>query len=110
MVQVASIMARLPLSTTMLCPAWQLILHRIAVDLQKGRAAAGELLHNKSLAAEKASSRFLLKEDGQLHPLFRGQKAAFLHTTGWAGSISTALMDPGKLEAKAIIPAPPWAV
>ena len=39
---------------------FQLVLHQIAVDFNKGGAVAGELLHNEAFTAEKARADFFI--------------------------------------------------
>ena len=82
----------------------------MAVKLREGRAAAGELLHDEALAAEDAGPYLLLEEHGQLHPRLAGQEAALLDDQLPAGGDVEGRMLPGKLDAKAIMPGPPWAV
>ena len=66
-------------------PGGQGIFLTVAVNFQKGHAAAGELLHDKALAAKEARAQLPLEEGGQLHALLRRQKGAFLGDNGPLG-------------------------
>ena len=66
--------------------ALQIVFHRRAVDLQKRRAAAGELLHDEAFAAEQTRAELLLEEYGQiaafLENLSFGNLSAIRNFTG----------------------------
>lgn len=63
----------------------EIVLHGVTVDLDKSDAAAGELLHDEALAAEKAHHALALEEDGKLHALLRRQKGGLLADDGLIG-------------------------
>jgi hypothetical protein len=67
-------------------------------------------LQDEALAAEEARARLLLKKTDSSTPASEARKPDFWTTMGRAGSISTARMEPGNREAKAIRPGPPGAV
>ena len=53
---------------------------------------------------------FFWKNTDSSTPASEARKPDFCTTMGCCGSMSTARMEPGKLDAKAIIPGPPRAV
>ena len=59
---------------------------------------------------KKPAPNFFWKNTDSSTPCSEARKADFWAMTGLSGVISTGRMAPGKLEAKAIIPGPPWAV
>ena len=53
---------------------------------------------------------FFWKKTDSSTPASEARKADFCTAMGWLGSICTARMEPGKVEAKAIMPGPPRGV
>lgn len=62
-----------------------------------------ELLHDKALAAEESSAELLLERDGKLNGRLGSQVAGLL-TIKSPLLTSIGMMEPGKLDANAIIP------
>ena len=59
---------------------------------------------------KKPAMPFFWKNTDSSTPASEARKPDFCTTTGRSGVMSTARMEPGKLDAKAIIPEPPRAV
>ena len=59
---------------------------------------------------KKPAMPFFWKKTPSSTPAVAARNALFCTTTGLSGVISTATMEPGKLAAKAIMPAPPCGV
>lgn len=62
-----------------------------------------KLLHDKALAAEESSAELLLERDGKLNGRLGSQVAGLLNDK-IALAYSIGMMEPGKLDANAIIP------
>ena len=59
---------------------------------------------------KKPPMAFFWKKTDSSTPASEARKADFCTAMGWLGSICTARMEPGKVEAKAIMPGPPRGV
>ena len=106
MEQVASIIARFPLSTTIFSPAFSSYSTAEPSISTKGLATAGQLLHDEALAAEEARAQPLVEVDGQLYSRHGGQKGALLEDHIVAGSDGDLLDLAGEAGAEGDHPAP----
>ena len=61
-----------------LLPGAQSVFHQFPVDLRKGRALAGEALHDEPLPAEETGPQLFAEVDVQRHPGLRGQEGPLL--------------------------------
>ena len=110
MVQLASHMARLPVSTTMLWPAASSYSTAYPSISTKAMPLPESFCMMKPSPPKKPAPAFFWKKIESSTPISEARKPLFWTTTGRSGRTSTARMAPGKLEPKAIMPGPPWAV
>ena len=103
-------MARLPVSTTMLCPGARSYSTAWPSISKKAVPRPESFCMMKPSPPKKPPMAFFWKKTDSSTPASEARKADFCTTMGLLGDISTARMEPGKVEAKAIMPGPPWAV
>lgn len=83
------------------------VFDQLAVDLDERHARAGQTLHDKALAAEKARAELFVEVDRQLYCLsVEARNALFWSTNSRPGAISRGTMRPGKQEPNVIMPSP----
>ena len=86
----------------------QVVFDNMTVKFQEYHPFSGKALHDKSLTAEESGTEAFLKENRKVYPGFGSEKTGLLYNQFPPGGNLGIL--PGKQEAKAIMPGPPWAV
>ena len=108
--QVASIMARLPVSTIICWPGPRSYSTASPSISRKAVPRPDSFCMMKPSPPKKPAPSFFWKKTDRSTSRWAARKAVFCTTMGRSGVISTARMLPGKLEAKAIMPEPSRAV